>query len=326
MECSLLDRLLDQILMLRSKGFLFEEISKFLLVHNISLSAEVIHDYCESVLDKHVRKMEGEIEILRKPEWSEQFALIERGLRESITNDHGFVLHYQPQIDILTHKVVGAEALVRWEFNGSLVSSSDFIPVAENTGLINHIGEWVLREACKESKRWLYSGLNEGRGIKVSVNLSVKQFSNSLPNIIHGILCDVDLPIRLLGLEITESFLVGKESFGMLHALRESGLHMSIDDFGTGYSCLSQLKNLPLDTIKIDRAFVQDIHFGHTSAVVDAIISMANKMGMDTLAEGVETEEQASYLRNHGCTVFQGYLYSKPLPGKEFVAFAKGFG
>lgn len=283
-------------------------------------------DYCKRAIQLSIRQNLIIPSGARTPEAKKEVtaAMIERGLRASLSEGRGLKLHYQPQVDMLTGDVIGAEALVRWEFNGGIVYPADFIPVAESSGLIVQIGEWVLLEACREARRWHSMGLGGERGIKVGVNLSVKQFSDSLPQLVHSILWETGLPTNLLGLEITESFLVGNGSLDMLHALRDSGIHLSIDDFGIGYSCLAQLKDLPLDTIKIDRAFVQDLGKGRKAAVVETIIDLAKKLGMATLAEGVETLAQAEALIGMGCSVCQGHLYSGPISGERFVAFAGG--
>lgn len=324
-EHALLDKLVDRLFLLRSKGFQFYEISLFLQQCGIDFLPETIRDYYYHAQEKRLVACEQHISDYSRLEWNaaaERTAIIERGLRQALKDESGLLLHYQPQVDLLTGEVLGAEALVRWQFNGVLVPPAEFIPVAEGSGLIAPIGEWVLREACREAKRWQSIGLGGGQGIKVGVNLSVKQFSDTLPDMIHGILCDTGLPTNLLGLEITESFLVGNDSLGMLHSLRDSGIKLSIDDFGIGYSCLSQLKDLPLDTIKIDRTFVHDLGQGRDATVAETIIDLAHKLGVKTLAEGVETVAQSEALKELGCSVCQGFLYSKPLPGDWFVEYA----
>lgn len=320
-----LDRLSSRLFQLHEKGFTCKEIAGLLESYNIRVSAEMVKDYISHAQTKRLMSCEETIAHSYKPEWNaalERTALIERGLRQALRDERGLVLMYQPQVDIMTGEILGAEALLRWNFNGTMIRPVEFIPVAEAAGLIVPIGEWVLREACREAKRWQTMGFGGRRGIKMGVNLSVKQFSEKLPDIVHGILCDTNLPADMLGLEITESFLVGNGSLTVLNALRNSGIHLSIDDFGTGYSCLSHLKDLPLDTIKIDRAFVSDLgHGGSSSAVVSAIIDLAAKLNMDTLAEGVETPAQALALTAMGCRVCQGYLFSRPLSSGDFVEF-----
>jgi EAL domain-containing protein (putative c-di-GMP-specific phosphodiesterase class I) len=323
---SLLEKLTDEIFSLREKSISFEAIAMTLQQCGTNVNATAVRDYYFHILDLRVKSCEREISSHYRPEWNdlvERAGMIERDLRESLRTGNGLILHYQPQVDMNTGAVQGAEALVRWQFNGSLIHPGDFIPVAERSGLIVPIGDWVLREACHEAKRWQEAGLGGGMGIKMGVNLSVKQFSKSLPNTIHEILLDTNLPTHLLGLEITESFLVGNDSLDMLHALRESGIHLSIDDFGTGYSCLANLKDMPIDTIKIDRAFVRGLGIEAKSrSVTEMIVGLANKLGASTLAEGVETDMQEDILKDLGCSVCQGFLYSKPLPSEDFIRYA----
>jgi len=324
----ILDKLAKRIVSLRVKGCSFAEISLFLNERGVLLSADVLEEHYFMNQDKRISLCEQHVAGYERPEWNaivERTAFIERGLRQALKDKSGLILLYQPQVDMNTGEVLGAEALVRWECNGNLIHPIEFIPVAENSGLIIPIGELVLREACREAKRWQTIGLGGKRGIKMGVNLSVKQFSKKLPDMVHGILCDADLSTDLLGLEVTESFLVGNDSIDILRTLQKTGIHLSVDDFGTGYSCLSQLKDLPLETIKIDRSFVDKIGFdGKSAAVVEGIINLANSLEMTTLAEGVENEHQVESLRNLGCSVCQGFLYSKPLTGSAFVKYAHG--
>ncbi len=324
----LLERLSDDVFSALAKGASFESIALTLQKSGLSVSAAAVRDYYSHILALRVKTCEREISNHYRPEWNdlvERTGVIESGLRESLRTGDGFVLHYQPQVDMYTGAIHGAEALVRWKFNGGLVHPSDFIPVAERTGLIVPIGDWVLREACREAKCWQDLGLGGKRGIKMGVNLSVKQFSKTLPGAIHEILLDTDLPTNLLGLEITESFLVGNDSLDMLHALRERGIHLSIDDFGTGYSCLANLKDMPVDTIKIDRAFVQGLGVDAKSrSMTKMIVNLAEEFKLTTLAEGVETSLQEDILKELGCSVCQGFLYAKPLPSVDFVKYAGG--
>lgn len=260
---------------------------------------------------------------------AESKTIIERGLHRAL-NSNSLLLHYQPQIDLNTGALIGAEALMRWNDSGTMMQPGEFIPVAEESGLIVPMGEWALREACKKAEQWRRMGLGAGLGIRVGVNLSVRQFTDSLPEFVFSVLRDTGLPPELLDLEITESFLANdRKAFDILQRLREGGVHLSVDDFGTGYSCLAYLKDLPLDTIKIDRSFVKGIdgvQDASNRTIVNAIVTMGQALGHSILAEGVETESQAQALRDMGVTMCQGFHYSRPLPGDQFEQFARGLG
>ena len=165
-------------------------------------------------------------------------------------------------------------------------------------------------------------GLGGAAGIKVGVNLSVKQFTHGLTDMVHSVLCDIDLATNLLGLEITESAILHADSLAVLHKLSRSGMHLSIDDFGTGYSSLSHLRDMPLNTVKIDQSFVRSLGSSEVpTLVLESIIQLAHKLKMDTLAEGVETLEQALALQRLGCSVCQGFFYAEPLPAEAFIEF-----
>ena len=322
----IMNDLAEQIFSMHRSGFSFEEISSFLHECDIEISPCALRDfyiqsqsnrliYCEKMLANRFSSSSDEERI-------ERSIFIEAQLRKAIEEGCGMFLHYQPQIDMHTGKVVGAEALLRWDINGYLLNPAEAIPIAEKTGLIVPIGKWVLQEACREAKRWQNMGLGGDFPIKMAINLSPKQFSQDLPGIIHSAICNVDLPTNLFGIEITESFLVSEDSVGILHALQKSGLHLSIDDFGTGYSCLSELKDMPLNTIKIDMAFVSNIEAGGNSlAIIETIIDLALKLGMSTIAEGVETRGQVKILKEMSCSVAQGFFYSKPLPADDFIKY-----
>lgn len=257
---------------------------------------------------------------------AERKTVVERGLHRAL-NSGGLLLHFQPQIDLHTGALIGAEALMRWNDGGTLMQPGEFIPIAEESGLIVPMGEWALREACKKAEQWRRMGLGAGLGIRVGVNLSVRQFTDSLPEFVFAVLRETGLPPELLDLEITESFLVNdRKAFDILRRLREGGVHLSVDDFGTGYSCLAYLKDLPLDTIKIDRSFVKDIDVVQevsNRTIVNAIVTMAQALGHSILAEGVETESQAQALRDMGVTMCQGFHYSRPLPVDQFEQYAR---
>lgn len=323
-----LDGLADQLVSMRAKGFTLEHLASVLTESGIAISESELDAYLRKALLSRVYACEAKVEEIGRRGHigsSERFSFIQRGLRRALDAGEGLLLHYQPQVDMLTGAVVGAEALLRWRHGSvsELVSPMEFIPVAEESGLIQEIGTWVMREACAEAARWHKLGLGQDQRIRVSVNLSVKQFSDRLPSVIHGVLCDTGLETELLGVEITESFLAEDRSQGLLQLLHDTGIHLSIDDFGTGYSCLSRVCALPLDTIKIDRAFVAGLGRSEgEAAVVQTIISMAEKLGMSTIAEGVETAHQAELLKGLGCTVAQGFLYAKPMPALDFIEFA----
>ncbi len=227
-------------------------------------------------------------------------------------------LHYQPQVNLITGQVCGMEALLRWQHPElGMISPAEFIPLAEKTGLIVPIGEWVLRSACAQNKAWQMAGLP---AMPISVNLSGRQFAqHNLAPAITQILAQTGLAPDLLELEITESTLIQniQASIAMLHELNALGIAISIDDFGTGYSSLSYLKRFPINAIKIDQSFVRDIHTDpNDAAIVSAIIAMARSLGMKTIAEGVETGEQLSFLRSRQCDLMQGYYFSRPVPAE----------
>ena len=232
-------------------------------------------------------------------------------------------LHYQPKLDVRTRQVSGVEALLRWNSPelGS-VSPATFIPLAEETGLIVPIGAWVLREACKQAKRWQDSGLP---GTRVAVNLSARQFRDPmLGQAIGTAFAESGLDPRLLELEITESMVMQEpeKAAALLQDLKSMGLYLSIDDFGTGYSSLAYLKRFPIDSLKIDRSFIKDIPANSDDlAITQAVVAMAHGLRLRTVAEGVETEEQLEWLKRFGCEEIQGYLFSKPLPAEEAGRF-----
>jgi len=231
-----------------------------------------------------------------------------------------FIVYYQPIVDIPTHTIIGAEALVRWSHPDlGLVSPAEFIPIAEETGLIVPIGEHVMRKACEKAKEWQNKGFSD---FQISVNLSARQFQqHDLIQKIEIILMITDLEPRFLELEITES--VGMknaaQTIKILNELKEKGIKISIDDFGTGYSSLNYLKKFPIHTLKIDQSFVRDIgEEQDDETIVSLIISMAHTLKLQVVAEGVETEKQLAFLKEQTCDRFQGYLFSKPIPGELF--------
>jgi EAL domain-containing protein (putative c-di-GMP-specific phosphodiesterase class I) len=246
---------------------------------------------------------------------------LERSLHHAFDRQE-FVIHYQPMIEVDTHRVVGAEALIRWKHPElGLLGPDDFIPVAEECGLIFPIGEWVLRTACGQMKRWHGAGHKE---LHVAVNLSARQFQqHDLIAMVERILEDTGLAPSALDIEITESTAMhnAEMSLGIMTRLKQMGVRLSIDDFGTGYSSLSYLKKFPIDTVKIDQNFVRDLtHSPNDGAIISAVISMARALKLRVVAEGVETEEQLAFLRRQHCETIQGFLYSRPLPAEDFEA------
>ncbi len=242
-------------------------------------------------------------------------------LRKALENNE-FVLEYQPKVRVAGNVIAGMEALVRWCTPSGAVLPGEFIPVAEDTGLIVNLGEWVLREACLAQRRLAARGLES---LVMSVNISARQFQANLPAQVAHILSETGLPPSLLELEITESSMMRdpEASAAVLRRLKEQGVRIAIDDFGTGHSSLFYLKNFPVDTLKIDKIFVQDVCEDRNDAVlVSSIISMAKALGLDIVAEGVETEEQMRFLRDAGCTQVQGHYFRHALPEEEFHAFA----
>lgn len=240
-------------------------------------------------------------------------------------DQHELHLVYQPQVDYRDHRVVGVEALLRWQHPlHGFVPPDLFIPLAEQNGSIFSIGEWVLDQACRQLREWHDQGFDD---LRMAVNLSTVQLHhNALPRVVSNLLQVYRLPARSLELEVTETGLMEDISTAAQHllSLRRAGALIAIDDFGTGYSSLSYLKSLPLDKIKIDKSFVQDLLQDEDDAtIVRAIIQLGKSLGMQVIAEGVETAEQEAYIIAEGCNEGQGYLYSKPLPARELTQYLK---
>jgi diguanylate cyclase (GGDEF)-like protein len=253
------------------------------------------------------------------------YLLLENDLRRAV-EQHQLTLHYQPQVDLQTGELTGVEALVRWQHpERGLVSPAHFIPLAEETGLIVPIGEWVLREACRQQKAWLDAGKRVG---KMAVNLSPRQFrQKNFPGKVEAILRETQLKAEYLELEITESCAMehAGETISQLNQLNQMGLFLAIDDFGTGYSSLAYLQRFPIQKLKIDSSFVHDIHDDdNDAAIAKSIIGLAHNMQLNVVAEGIETECQADWLRQQGCDQGQGYLYAKPLTPKQFENHFQG--
>ena len=235
--------------------------------------------------------------------------MIEADLRRAIENDELF-LHYQPEAE-LEGCMIGVEALLRWQHpQHGVIAPATFIPVAEESGLIIPIGRWVLETACRQSILWQSQGLP---AISMAVNLSPKQFmDNELLDFLDRVLRETTLPPELLQLEVTESMVMQNvgHATSTMHAINSRGVRLAIDDFGTGYSSMSLMKHFPIDTIKIDRCFVQDIsESAQDRAISAAIITLGRALGMTVVAEGVETAEQDTILKDYKCQEFQGFLF-----------------
>ena len=250
---------------------------------------------------------------------AERLAL-ENDLRQALARQE-LLLHYQPQVSLATGVVTGVEALLRWRHPvHGMISPAKFIPLAEETGLILTIGEWVLRQACAQARAWA----DAGRPLRVAVNLSARQFRQpGLDGLIRGVLEETGLDPARLDIELTESIIVHDPAAvtAILAGIEKLGVQISIDDFGTGYSSLSYLKRFPIDVLKVDQSFVRDIATDpDDAAIVRAIITMAHALGIQTIAEGVETREQLAFLRENSCDAMQGYYFSRPVPGDEITA------
>ncbi|NLC23641.1 MAG: GGDEF domain-containing protein, partial [Oxalobacter sp.] len=247
---------------------------------------------------------------------------LDNALRRALERDQ-FTLHYQPKMSLETSRIVGFEALIRWNHPElGFISPAEFIPVAEANGEIVPIGEWVLRTAARQLKEWLDGGFDS---LSMSVNLSAVQFRHPrLSEMIMHVLDEFALPPESMHIELTEGVAMENPmaAIAIIDQLHQRGLRISIDDFGTGYSSLAYLKRFSVYILKIDRSFVQDIPAdADDMAIVEAVISLADSMGMVTVAEGVETEEQLAFLRERGCKEIQGYLLSRPIPAENIPGF-----
>ena len=249
---------------------------------------------------------------------------LEARMRRALTNDE-YVVYYQPKVCNEDETIVGAEALVRWKDpERGLISPAEFIPIAEETGLIEQIGTWVLNDSCRQNRLWQQMGIPP---LKVSVNVSTRQFrSRVFVETVTSALADSGLDPAWLELEITESMLMNDVEAAVVKmtALRALGIGLSIDDFGTGYSSLSYLGRFPITTLKIDRAFISDVNTNpKTAEIARAIIGLSKGLNLEVVAEGAELIEHVDFLKEHGCHTVQGFFYSKPVPAAEFEAMLR---
>ncbi len=245
---------------------------------------------------------------------------MEADIRRAI-EENQFRIHYQPQINTETGEVVAVEALVRWQHpHLGLISPQDFIPLSEDTGLILRLGEWILREACLQNSKWQAAGLPK---FLIAVNLSALQFEqHNFVEIVMQILSDTQLDPEWLELELTEGTLMSNtpNSIDKLHQLKAMGIRISIDDFGTGYSSLSQLKQLPIDVLKVDQSFVRDVvENSSDAAIITAIVAMAKSLSLGVIAEGIETSAQQQFLKNLDCHCMQGFFFEKPQTAENLM-------
>jgi len=240
---------------------------------------------------------------------------LETALRQAV-EEKSFILHYQPQVNIQSNKVIGAEALIRWNHPDlGMIPPSEFIPLAEETGLIAPITEWVLETACRQNKKWRDSGTAQ---LRIGVNISPMLFKDdSLIDMVERVLSETGLDPGSLELEITESSMQDPEhNIPILKKLKALGVRLSIDDFGTGYSSLAYLRHFPIDSLKIDRSFINEIEKDH-GVIVKTIIDMASHLKLSVVAEGIEQNEQMHFLKQLNCLEGQGYLFSRPVPANE---------
>ncbi|NTW98675.1 MAG: EAL domain-containing protein [Geobacteraceae bacterium] len=285
-------------------------------------SAEVLLKSADAAMYLAKQKGKNHVELFTHSLYSkssERLAL-QGDLRRALENNE-FVLHYQPRINLQNGNLSCVEALVRWQHSDrGLIQPRTFIPLAEDTGLIMELGEWILRESCRQMQRWHSTGVLVPR---VSVNVSPLQFRRqNLVELVKSALSETGLSVQCLELEITESALMDdvNQAINTLKQLQNLGVHISIDDFGTGYSSLSHLRRLPVNTIKVDRSFVMNAHVSEEDAqILSAIISMAHSLNLDTVVEGVECEEQEDLLREQTCHEVQGFYYARPMPAADLA-------
>lgn len=260
------------------------------------------YQFYTSTMDHHTKRLE-----------------LETSLRRALENGE-FQVYYQPQVDLQTGKVKGSEALIRWsDREGGMISPADFIPLAEEIGLICPIGEWVLQTACQQTQILRDAGFS---ALKIAVNLSAQQFCQpQLIKILVQILKTTSLEPSALELELTETTLLQNEAnaIATLNELKALGVQIAIDDFGTGYASLSYLKQFPFDALKIDRCFIRNVHSeSYNNAITTAVLQMAHRLNLHVVAEGVETDAELNFLRNNLCDTMQGFLFSRPIPVSEY--------
>jgi EAL domain-containing protein (putative c-di-GMP-specific phosphodiesterase class I) len=249
---------------------------------------------------------------------------LENSLRQALVQNQ-FQVYYQPKVCLKSGLILGAEALLRWEHpEDGFISPQDFIPVAEESGLIMEIGQWILTQACKEAASWKREGLPFQH---IAVNISGVQVQHAeFARSVKEILDSSGLPAESLELEVTESFLMedAEASARLLVELRQLGISIAIDDFGTGYSSLAYLTRFPVNKLKIDRSFIGRVcSDAHNAEISRAVITLGHALNMQVVAEGIELEQQLDFLKNEGCDEGQGYLIAKPMPHDEFIAFLK---
>ncbi|MFZ4539723.1 EAL domain-containing protein [Propionivibrio sp.] len=290
------------------------------------LSTAALHRFADVAMQRVKQNNESSGYLFYSPEMNvrakEQWQL-EGELREALTG-YQLLLHYQPKVSLRSGRIVGAEALIRWSHpEHGMIPPSKFVPIAEETGLILELGNWVIEEACRQIRSWLDSGLEP---VPIAVNLSARQFDNLLPDRLQAAIERHGVPCECLKLEITESLLVrGPEKvIPIMNKLVSMGFNLSLDDFGTGYSSLAYLKKFPITTLKIDRAFVIGVPDDQNDcAIAQAIVTMGKQLRQEIVAEGVETREQMTFLRNLGCDQLQGYLFSPPVAAADFECMVR---
>lgn len=248
---------------------------------------------------------------------------IEHALERALEQED-FLIEYQPQVDIETNELVGAEALLRWRDDRlGMIDPSEFVPMLESADLIEEVGEWVLRQACQQAAAWA----NAGEPLKISVNVSAKQFIlGDVVRVVQSALAESKLPAKYLTLELTEGVMLDTTPAvrDALRILRQSGVRVAVDDFGTGYASLRYVKHFPMDVIKIDKEFVRGLPLNaENAAITNAIVALAHSLGLTVVAEGVETEAEAEFLRSLSCRIAQGYLHARPMLAEQFSAWRR---